>query len=159
MLSFSPETISGLFDSVVDHVYPVIVDNFLTGTLGMAILCSVIVGRILERLGFTDALMRLFVPLTKLMKINPAVIIPSVYNILGDINAAGKIAGPILVKSGSTKAEQKIAIATMVQSQQSFATFMFGLICLTTAGINAFLVVFIAVFAPLIIVPFLLSKT
>jgi hypothetical protein len=29
-----------------------------------------------------------------------------VYNILGDINAAGRIAGPILVKAGATKDEQ-----------------------------------------------------
>lgn len=159
VLLFSPETLSGLFNSVVDQVYPVVVDTFLTGTVGVSIIVSVIIGRSLERLGFTDALSRIFVPLTNLYKINPAVIIPSIYNILGDINAAGKIAGPILMRSNATKDEQKIAVATMVQSQQSFATFMLGMVALTAVGVNAFIVVFLAVFIPVVIVPFLLSKT
>ncbi|WP_240374244.1 hypothetical protein [Bacillus piscicola] len=156
---FSPETLAGLFSSVVDQVYPVVVDTFLTGTVGVSIIVSVIIGRSLERLGFTDALSRIFIPITNLYKINSAVIIPSIYNILGDINAAGKIAGPILVRSGATKDEQKIAVATMVQSQQSFATFMLGMVALTAVGVNAFLVVVLAVFIPVVIVPFLLSKT
>ncbi|WLR51459.1 hypothetical protein LC040_00715 [Bacillus tianshenii] len=158
-LLISPTTLSGLFNSVIDKVFPVIVDVFLTGQVGIAIIVSVIIGRSLERLGFTDALVRVFVPITKMMKINSTVIIPSIYNILGDINAAGKIAGPILVRAKATKAEQKIAIATMVQSQQSFSTFMLGLVALTTVGANAFIVVMIAVFSPLFIVPFILSKT
>lgn len=98
--------------------------DVITGSVGVAIICRVIIGRSLERLGFTDALMRLFIPFTKWIKVNPSVVIPSIYNILGDINAAGKIAGPILVKANATKNEQKIAVATRVQSQQSFSTFM-----------------------------------
>jgi hypothetical protein len=159
VLLITPGTLAGLFTSIVDQVFPVIVEIFLTGTVGVSIIVSVIIGRVLERLGFTDALIRVFLPVTKLMKVNSAVIIPSIYNILGDINAAGKIAGPILIRSGATKAEQKIAVATMVQSQQSFATFMLGMVALTAVGANAFVVVVLAVFMPVIIVPFLLSKT
>ncbi|MFC5711243.1 hypothetical protein ACFPU1_00455 [Thalassorhabdus alkalitolerans] len=158
-LLFSPATLAGLFDSILDSVVPVVVDTFLIGTVGVAIIISVIIGRTLERLGFTDALMRIFVPLMKFSKVNSSVVVPSIYNILGDINAAGKIAGPILVKAGATKAEQKIAVATMVQSQQSFSTFMLGIVALTAAGVNAFLVVVLAVMVPVLIMPFLLSKT
>lgn len=159
VMLYSPQTLSGLFNSVVDQVFPVVVDTFLTGTVGVSIIVSVIIGRTLERLGFTDALSRVFILVTQLYKINPAVIIPSIYNILGDINAAGKIAGPILVRSGATKDEQKIAVATMVQSQQSFATFMLGMVAMTAVGVNAFVVVVLAVFVPVVIVPLILSKT
>ncbi len=159
IMLISPGTLAGLFSAVVDKVFPVVVDVFITGTVGVTIIVSVIIGRSLERLGFTDALIRIFLPITKLLKINSAVIIPSIYNILGDINAAGKIAGPILIRSGATKAEQKIAVTTMVQSQQSFSTFMLGMLALTAVGANAFIVVVLAVFLPVILVPFLLSKT
>lgn len=158
-LLISPNTLSGVFDSIVESVFPVVVEVFLTGTVGVAIITSVIIGRILERLGFTDALMRIFVPFTRLIKINSAVVIPSIYNILGDINAAGKIAAPILVRSQATKSEQKIAIATMVQSQQSFSTFMLGMLAMTTVGINVFPVIILVVFLPVVVVPFILSKT
>ncbi|WP_243299706.1 hypothetical protein [Bacillus litorisediminis] len=158
LLLFSPHTLSQLFDTMIKEVKPVVVDIFLTSEVGIAIIVSVIVGRILERLGFTDGLIRIFVPIMKWFKINPSVIIPSVYNILGDINAAGKIAGPILVKANATKAEQKIAVATMIQSPQSFATFVLGLIALSAFGITAFPLVILSIFAPLIIVPFILSK-
>ncbi len=158
-LLISPGALAGLFNSIIDQVFPVVVEVFLTGTVGVAIIVSVIIGRGLERLGFTDALIRIFVPFTRYMKINSSVVIPSIYNILGDINAAGKIAGPILIRAGATKAEQKIAVATMVQSQQSFATFMLGMVAMTAVGVNAFVVVVLAVFLPVLIVPFLLSKT
>jgi hypothetical protein len=95
----------------------------------------------------------------KWVKINPSVVVPSVYHILGDINAAGKIAGPILKRAKATKDEQKIAVATMVQSQQSFATFMIGLVALTALGINVFPIIVLTIFVPLIAVPFILSKT
>src|SRR5699024_8053611 len=117
--------------SIIKEVKAVVVDTFLTSEVGIAVIGSVLVGRVLERLGFTDGLIRLFVPIMRWFKINPAVIIPSAYNILGDINAAGKIAGPILVKAKATKAEQKIAVATMIQSPQSFATSVLGLIALS----------------------------
>lgn len=159
LLLFVPDSLSNMFDMMIKEVTPVVVDTFLTSEVGMAIIVSVIVGRMIERLGFTDGLIRIFLPVMKLFKINPSVIVPSAYNILGDINAAGKIAGPILMKAKATKAEKKIAVATMIQSPQSFATFVLGLIALSAFGINAFPLVVLSIFAPLIIVPFLLSKT
>ena len=159
LLLLAPNSMSQLFDTIIKEVKPVVVDVFLTSEIGIAIIVSVIVGRILERLGFTDGLIRLFVPIMKWFKINPSVIIPSVYNILGDINAAGKISGPILVKAKATKAEQKIAVATMIQSPQSFATFVLGLIALSVFGINAFPLVILSIFVPIIVIPFLLSRT
>lgn len=157
-LFVSPGSLADLFGTVIRRVKPPIVDVFITGIVGVAIICSVIIGRLLERAGFTDALIRIFVPFMKLININPSVLIPSIYNILGDINAAGKIAGPIMLKAGATKDEQKLAIVTMVQSQQSFSTFMLGLMAMAAAGINSFPVVVLAVFGPLFIVPFILSK-
>lgn len=158
-LFFAPGSIAAFFNSMVDRVFPIVVKTTLNGTLGVAIICSVLMGRILERLGFTDALMRIFLPMTRWLNINTSILIPAIYNILGDINAAGRIAGPILIKAGATKDEQKIAICTMMQSQQSFSTFMFGLIALTAVGVNAFIVTVVALFLPLIIVPWLLKMT
>ncbi|MCP4720514.1 MAG: hypothetical protein GY860_13750 [Desulfobacteraceae bacterium] len=156
-LIFNPQFISGIFDAMLNKAYPIIVKVFLTGKVGVAIIISVLIGRILERFGFTDALMRIFLPVTRVIGVNSSVIVPSVYNILGDINAAGRIAGPILVKAGATKDEQKIAICTMVQSQQSFSTFMFCIIALTAIQAKVFLVIALSVFAPLFIVPALLK--
>ena len=122
-LFYKANVIAGVFDAMVANAYTIfrvfIFGNWSQGqwtpsTVGVAIIVSVMVGRILERLGFTDALMRIFVPITRYFGVNSAVVIPAVYNILGDINAAGRIAGPILKKAGATKDEQKIAIATMV---------------------------------------------
>lgn len=158
-LLFFPNSLSDLFDLTIKEVFNVVVPIFLTGEVGIAIIVSVIVGRILERLGFTDGLIRLFVPVMKWMGINPTVIIPSIYNILGDINAAGKIAAPVLVKANATKAEQKIAVTTMIQSPQSFATFVLGLFALTAIGVSTFPIILLSIFAPLVVVPFVLSKT
>lgn len=158
-LLFSPEHIAGVFNGMVTKAYEIFSVYIFNGTVGIAIIVSVMVGRILERLGFTDALMRVFIPLMSRLGINSAVVIPGVYNILGDINAAGRIAGPILVKSGATKDEQKIAIATMVQSQQSFSTFMLGIGAMLAVGVKVFPVILLVVFAPLVIVPILLRFT
>lgn len=159
LLFIAPNQLSELLDTVISEVKPIVIDTFLVSEVGVAIIVSVIIGRMLERLGFTDGLIRMFVPIMGWFKINPAVIIPGVYNILGDINAAGKIAAPILVKAKATKAEQKIAVATMIQSPQSFATFVLGLIALAVFGINSFPLVILSIFVPLIIVPFILSRT
>lgn len=158
-LLISPGILANGFDVLIQSVQPVVVDVFLTGPVGIAVIISVILGRLFERLGFTDAMMRVFVPAMRYLKVNPAVIIPSVYNIFGDINAAGRISGSILRQAGATRDEQKIAVATMVQSQQSFSTFMLGMVALTLSGVNVFAVVVIAVFVPLIISPWLLSLT
>lgn len=154
-----PGNLSGVFQAMFDKVHKSVVPVFLSGTVGMAIIVSVMTGRILERLGFTDALMRLFVGIMGKLGINSAVVIPGIYNILGDINAAGRITGPILKKAGATKDEQKMAVCTMVQSQQSFSTFMLGLLCLTNSGIKAFPLIILTVFGPLFIVPLILKLT
>lgn len=158
-LFIDPGFIAGIFDAMLKKTVPVITKVYLTGSLGVAIILSVVTGRILERLGFTDALVRIFTPITRMMGMNPTVIIPAVYNILGDINAAGRITGPSLKKAKATKDEQKIAVATMVQSQQSFSTFMLGLLALTVAGIKAFPVILIGIVLPLIVSPLLLKLT
>lgn len=154
-----PEHLSGVFDAMFESVRPIVVDVFLTGTVGIAIIVSVIAGRLLERLGFTDALVSLLAPLMRRMRVNPTVIIPASYNILGDINAAGRIGGPVLRSAGATRHEQMIAVATMVQSQQSLATFVIGLIALSAAGVVVFPVVLATVFLPMVLVPLLLSRT
>lgn len=159
ILFFSPDSLSDLFDVIIDRVFPIVVNIFLISEVGIAVIVSVIFGRFLERCGFTDGLIRVFVPVMKFLKINPSVIIPGVYNILGDINAAGRIAGPVLVQAHATKDEQKMAIATMIQSPQSFVTFVLGLIALNKFGITALPVILLSIIAPLIVVPFLLKKT
>ncbi|TQR09284.1 hypothetical protein FG383_16160 [Psychrobacillus soli] len=159
ILLFSPNSLSDFFNTIIAEVKPIVVDVFLTSEIGIAIIISVIFGRIIERLGFTDGLIRIFVPIMKWLKINPSVIVPSVYNILGDINAAGKISGPVLVKAKATKAEQKIAVATMIQSPQSFATLVLGLIALSVFNINAFPLIILSIFLPIVVVPWILSVT
>jgi hypothetical protein len=159
ILFVKPAIIGGIFDAMVGRVVPIVVKVYLTGTLGSAIILSVMTGRILERLGFTDALVRVFTPLAKLIRITPLVIVPAIYNILGDINASGRITAPSLKKAGATKDEQKIAIATMCQGNQSFSTFMLGLLAFTKGGIWAFPIIVVGLFLPVILVPFILSKT
>lgn len=159
ILFLSPSSLSNLIDTIIARVFPVAIEIFLISNVGVAVIVSVIVGRILERLGFTDGLIRLFLPIMKFFKINPSVIIPGIYNVLGDINAAGRIAGPVLTQAKSTRDEQKMAIATMIQSPQSFATFVIGLIALAKFGIPALPVILLSVIAPLIVIPLLLKLT
>ncbi|MCF8011985.1 MAG: hypothetical protein K9L17_12475 [Clostridiales bacterium] len=158
-LLFFADTMSGTFNAMMNKAYTIFEVFIFGGKVGIAIVVSVIIGRVLERLGFTDALMRIFVPIMRYCGINSAVTVPSVYNILGDINAAGRIAGPILVKANTTKDEQKIAVATMVQSQQSFSTFMLGMLAMSTVGIKVFPVIILILFVPILVVPILLKFT
>jgi hypothetical protein len=159
LLFIKPEVIGGSFDAMLNSAVAPVVNVYLTGTLGTAVILSVMTGRILERLGFTDALVRIFTPIARIMRITPLIIVPAIYNILGDINAAGRITGPALKKAGATKDEQKIAVATMFQSQQSFSTFMLGLVAFANGGIWAFPIVIIGVLLPVVVIPFILSKT
>ncbi|WFA08442.1 hypothetical protein [Tissierella sp. Yu-01] len=159
ILFFSPSSLSDLVDVIIGKVYPVAIEIFLISNVGVAVIVSVIVGRILERLGFTDGLIRVFLPIMKFLKINPSVIIPGVYNVLGDINAAGRIAGPVLVQANATRDEQKMGIATMIQAPQSFATFVIGLIALSKFRIPALPVILLSIIAPLVVIPFLLKAT
>ena len=148
---------SGLFDAMFTRSYKMF-EYYLFGPakLGATIVVSVMTGRILERLGMTDALMRIFLPIMKYLKINASVVIGVIYNILGDVNAAGKIAAPVVMKSGATKDEQKIAIATLCQAPCSFSIIVLGLMALTAAGINPLPVMVIGVFLPIIVIPAIL---
>src|SRR5690625_4823250 len=87
LLFIAPDQLSQLFDTIIKEVTPIVIDTFLTSEVGIAVIVSVVIGRMLERLGLTDGVIRLFVPVMKWFKINPTVIVPSAYNILGDINA------------------------------------------------------------------------
>ena len=154
---FFHEGFSGIFDSMFNRAYKMF-EFYLFGTskLGAAIVVSVMTGRILERLGLTDALMRIFLPIMKYIKINAAVIVGVIYNILGDVNAAGRIAGPVVMKAGCTKDEQKIAIATLCNAPASFSIIVLGIMALSLAGVNPFPVLIIGIFLPVILVPLFL---
>ena len=148
------EQFSGAFNAMFAKAYQMF-DFYLFGTsmLGATIVVSIMTGRILERLGFTDALMRIFLPIMKYLKINAAVCVGIIYNILGDVNAAGRIAGPVVMKAGCTRDEQKIAIATLTNAPCSFSIIVLGIIALSTAGINPFPVMIVGIFLPIFLVP------
>ncbi|OUN10862.1 hypothetical protein [Flavonifractor sp. An91] len=156
---FAPTQVAELFDAMTQKCLDTVVKNWIIGATGVATLVAVMTGRILERLGLTDALIRIFRPIAKLLNINPTFLIAGVYNFLGDANAAGKISAPIMQKAGATEDEIKIAVATMFQFPPTFASFMLGISCLAVAGINAFLALIFSVFLPLILVPLLLRFT
>lgn len=156
---FVPDQVAGVFDAMAQKCLDTVVKNWIVGATGVATIIAVMLGRILERLGLTDALIRIFRPISKLLKINPTFLIPGVYNFLGDVNAAGKISAPIMMKAKATKDEIKIAVCTMIQFPPTFASFMLGISCLAAAGINAFGVLIFSVFIPLILVPLILRHT
>lgn len=158
MLLF-PDKVAGLFDAMAKKCLDTVVKNWILGATGVATIIAVMLGRILERLGLTDALIRIFRPISKLLNINPTFLIPGVYNFLGDVNAAGKISAPIMMKANATRDEIKIAVCTMIQFPPTFASFMLGISCLAAAGINAFVVLIFSVFIPLILVPLILRFT
>lgn len=151
---FAHEQFSGAFNAMFAKAYKMF-DFYLFGgsMLGATIVVSIMTGRILERLGFTDALMRIFLPIMKYLKINAAVCVGIIYNILGDVNAAGRIAGPVVMKAGCTKDEQKIAIATLTNAPCSFSIIVLGIIALSTAGINPMPVMIVGLFLPIFLVP------
>ena len=151
---FAHKQFSGAFSAMFERAYKMF-EFYLFGTsmLGATIVVSIMTGRILERLGFTDALMRIFLPVMKYLNINAAVCVGIIYNILGDVTAAGKIAGPVVKKAGCTKDEQKIAIATLTNAPASFSIVVLGIIALSTAGINPLPVMLVGVFLPIFVVP------
>ena len=159
MLLVNPAAMGGLFTAMFNRAKPVVVDTFLTSAVMGSILISVMIGRLLERLGFTDALMRIFVPMMKFIRVNAAVAVPSIYNVLGDVNAAGRIGGPILKKAGATKDEQKIAVAMLLSGPSSFSIVVFGIICLTLVSAKVFLVFVFGLLVPVVVVPLVLRLT
>lgn len=158
-LLFVPEHVSGWFDAMAQKALNTVVKNWIIGATGVATIIAVMTGRILERLGMTDALIRVFRPISRLLNINPTFMIGGVYNFLGDANAAGKISAPIMKKANATEDEILIAIATMFQFPPTFASFMLGIACLAAANINAFVILIFSVFLPLILCPLLLRFT
>lgn len=156
-LFFIPDKIANVFDAMFNRAYLIFGFYITQRNLGAAIIVSVMTGRILERLGFTDALMRIFVPIMKYIKVNSSVVVGVIYNILGDVNASGRIAAPVVMKAGATKDEQKIAIATLCQAPCSFSIIVLGILALTLAEIKVFPVIIVALFLPIVLIPFLLK--
>ena len=151
---FAHAQFSGAFDAMFAKAYKMF-EFYLFGTskLGATIVVSVLTGRVLERLGFTDALMRIFLPIMKFIKVNAAVCVGIIYNILGDVNAAGRIAGPVVMKAGCTKDEQKIAVATLCNAPCSFSIIVLGIIALSRAGINPAPVIIVGLLLPIVLIP------
>ena len=56
MLFLNAGAVGGLFNAMFNRAFKVVVPVYVTGSIGCAIIISVTMGRILERLGFTDAL-------------------------------------------------------------------------------------------------------
>lgn len=159
ILFVKPSIIGDMFNKMFDRAFPIAVTLYLASKVMPAIIISVTVGRLLERLGFTDVLMRIFVPIMKYAGVNASIAVPAIYNILGDVNAAGRIAAPIIRQSGATKDEQKIAIATMMQGPSSFSILVFGITALAVANVNVFIVFLVSLFVPVFAVPFILRLT
>lgn len=155
-LLFWADRIASVFDAMFNNAYKIFGFYITERNLGAAIIVSVMTGRLIERLGFTDALMRIFVPIMKYIRVNSAIVVGVIYNILGDVNAAGRIAAPVLMEARATKDEQKIAIATMCQAPCSFSIIVLGILALSLAGIKVFPVIIVAVFVPIVLVPLLL---
>ncbi len=154
-----PKQTGGIFDAMLHKCVDIIIPNFIIGDVLMGVLVGFITCALLERLGMTDALMRVFLPLARKLGYNPTVIVSAVYNIIGDALAASRIAPPVMRRAGATKHDWLIAIATNMQPSGSFAVVVMCIIALGTAGINALLVVVCAIFIPIIITPWILSHT
>ena len=159
ILFVKPSILGDMFNRMFDRAYPIAVSLYLASKVMPAIVISVTIGRLLERLGFTDVLMRIFVPIMKYVGVNASIAVPAIYNILGDVNAAGRIAAPIIRQSGASKDEQKIAIATMMQGPSSFSILVFGITALAAANVNVFIVFLLSLFLPVVVVPLILRLT
>lgn len=154
-----PQHVAGVFTAMSKKAFENVFGIYILGYIGASIIVAVALGRLLERIGMTDALVKLFAPISKLLRINPTFMIPGIYNFLGDVNAAGRITAPIMQKAGATRDEKCIAIATMMQFPPAFGSFLLGLTCLATGGINAFAALVISVFMPLVLCPLILKLT
>lgn len=154
-----PEHVAGLFTAMADSAFTNGFNIYLLSSVGAGIVVSVIVGRLLERGGVTDGLVKLFTPFAKILKINPTTLVPGLYNFLGDVNAAGRITAPILQNAKATTDEKKIAIATMLQLPPAFGAFLYGIKLLAVGEINAFFVVVLSCLIPLFLVPAVLRFT
>lgn len=158
-LLLAPGDVAGLFTAMANGAFTNGFSIYLMSSVGAGILVSIIIGRLLERGGVTDGLVKLFTPIAKLFKINPTALVPGIYNFLGDVNAAGKITAPIMENAKATTDEKKIAIATMLQLPPAFGAFLYGINLLAVGEINAFIVVILGCLIPLFLVPLVLRFT
>ncbi len=154
-----PEHVAGLFNAMTNKAFTNGFNIYLLSSVGAGIVVSVIIGRLLERGGVTDGLVKLFTPLAKVLKMNPTTLVPGLYNFLGDVNAAGRITAPILQNAKATTDEKKIAIATMLQMPPAFGAFLYGIQLLSVGEINAFFIVVLGCLIPLFLVPLVLRFT
>ncbi len=153
LLFFSPQ-ICGAFAFVFEQTHAQSVEVFLgAGGVAGAVIASVCTGRILERFGVSDGLTKLIMPFAKVVRVNPTVFLPVIYNVLGDATAAVRITFPSLRKAGCTRDEMKIAIATMVNAPTAFSTMMTGMVMLGLAGINTVPVLLMNLIFPVFVVP------
>jgi len=158
-LGVSADSISGLFTTIFAEIQSNVWDTFIIGPVGVFIVASIIFGCILERLGMTDGLIRIYTPIAKLINMNPTVMVPAVYNVLGDSTAASRIGGPVLLKAGCTKNEIQIALATLIQAPFTFSNIALSLIFLVAAGVNPLPVMILGIFLPALILPVILRYT
>lgn len=154
-----PEHVAGLFTAMANKAFTNGFSIYIMTNVGAGIVVSVVIGRLLERGGVTDGLIKLFTPFAKVLKINPTTLVPGIYNFLGDVNAAGRITAPIMQNAKATTDEKKIAIATMLQLPPAFGAFLYGIKLLAVGEINAFIVVVLGCLVPLFLVPLVLRYT
>lgn len=154
-----PQHVAGIFSAMSAKAFNFGLTTYLLTTIAGSVIVSVMSGRLLEKAGVTDALVKLFTPVSRLLKINPTVLVPGIYNFIGDVNAASKITSPILANSGTTKHEKMIAIATEVQFAAAFGALLQGIYLLAAGGVNAFLMILLAYILPLFLVPLILRCT
>jgi hypothetical protein len=159
MLGIWPDGVSGLFTTIFAQVQANVWDVFIVGPVGVFIVASIIFGCILERLGLTDALIKLNSPVAKIFKLNPTVLVPAIYNILGDSTAASRIACPVMVKAGATKNEIQIALATLIQAPFTFSNIALSVMFLVAAGVNPIPSILLCIFLPILILPIILRFT
>lgn len=154
-----PQHVAGIFSAMSKKAFEFGVQNYIMSVIAGSIIVSIMVARLLERGGVTDAMIKLFTPVSKLLKVNPTTLVPGIYNFIGDVNAAGKITAPILQNAGTTKDEKKIAIATMMQMSPAFGAFLIGINLLAAGHVNAFFVIVMVYLVPLFLVPLILRCT
>ena len=61
-LFFAPNGLNQGFNAMVEYAHPIVINTGLLSTMSTSIIISVIIGRLLERLGFTDAMIRVDKP-------------------------------------------------------------------------------------------------
>lgn len=158
-LGINAQGVADFFTTVFAQIQANVWDSFIVGPVGVFIVASIIFGCILERLGLTDGLIKIYSPVAKIFNINPTVLVPAIYNILGDSTAASRIACPVMVKAGCTKNEIQIALATLIQAPFTFSNIALSILFLVAAGVNPLPSMLLGIFVPVLILPVILRYT